>query len=229
VEKGGSAGAGQQEAGGDGARGGDGKGSSETGQRLKKYQIGGGQWRGGSRRRGRGLRSSRGEPQEEREDGVELKQGELVGKSCEWIGTTTEASRTIHFVVVSSSGADENGGRKEVDDKATPRQRQPLPTAATSARWGLGFGGRRGEQTLHVEEEDRGVASGRTGGGGARSRDAGNAREMVKAPEGSWGAEERNGDNFNGSLVKPLEKRGSEGPLITDLTDNFDAGIKGRD
>jgi hypothetical protein len=134
VEKGGSAGAGQQEAGGDGARGGDGKGSSETGQRLKKYQIGGGQWRGGNRRRGRGLRSSRGEPQEEREDGVELKQGELVGKSREWIGTTTEASRTIHFVVVSSSGADENGGRKEVDDRATPRRRQPLPTAATSAR-----------------------------------------------------------------------------------------------
>jgi hypothetical protein len=70
----------EQEAGGDGARGGDGKGSSETGQRLKKYQIGGGQWRGGGRRRGRGLRSSGGEPQEEREDDVELRQGELVGK-----------------------------------------------------------------------------------------------------------------------------------------------------
>jgi hypothetical protein len=106
-------------------------------------------------------------------------------KSREWIRTTTEASRTIHFIVVSSSGVDENGGRKEGGGRQSH--------AGTAAADGgdistlrLGFWG-----TVTVSgpctwrRRTGGVANGRTGWGDACSRDARNAREMVKAPEGS--------------------------------------------
>jgi hypothetical protein len=58
--------------------------------------VGGARWRRGGWQWGRGPWSSREDPREERGVGVELRQGEQVGKGREWIGTTTEASRTTH-------------------------------------------------------------------------------------------------------------------------------------